>query len=142
MVVVGGLGTVHGAVYGAILIGFLEASISILKDVLPPAIGNQPGLEPGLFGLILVLFIIFEPEGVYRWLKFRTFRRIFRFTAAIRLPSAQLSEDGAHAMSFFEIENLSLSFGGVKVVDDVSFAMNEGEVFNIVGPNGRQIYGV
>ena len=43
MVVVGGLGTVHGAVYGAILIGFLEASISILKDVLPPAIGNQPG---------------------------------------------------------------------------------------------------
>ena len=80
MVVVGGLGTVHGAVYGAILIGFLEASISILKDVLPPAIGNQPGLEPGLFGLILVLFIIFEPEGVYgRWLKFRTFLENFPF---------------------------------------------------------------
>ena len=39
-------------------------------------------------------------------------------------------------MSFFEIENLSLSFGGVKAVDDVSFAMNEGEVFTIVGPNG------
>lgn len=80
MVVVGGLGTVHGAVYGAILIGFLEASISILKDVLPPAIGNQPGLEPGLFGLILVLFIIFEPEGVYgRWVKFRTFLENFPF---------------------------------------------------------------
>ena len=39
-------------------------------------------------------------------------------------------------MSFFEIENLSLSFGGVKAVDDVSFTMNEGEVFTIVGPNG------
>ena len=80
MVVVGGLGTVHGAIYGAILIGFLEASISILKDMLPTAIGTQPGLEPGLFGLILVLFIIFEPEGVYgRWVKLRTFLENFPF---------------------------------------------------------------
>ena len=39
-------------------------------------------------------------------------------------------------MSFFEIENLSLSFGGVKAVDDVSFSVNQGEVFTIVGPNG------
>ena len=80
MIVVGGLGTVHGAMFGAILIGFLEASISILKDWLPPSIGGQPGLEPGLFGLILVLFIIFEPEGVYgRWVKLRTFLESFPF---------------------------------------------------------------
>ena len=80
MIVVGGLGTVHGAIYGAILIGLLESSISILKDWLPPAIGTQPGLEPGLFGLILVLFIIFEPEGVYgRWLKLRTLLENFPF---------------------------------------------------------------
>jgi branched-chain amino acid transport system ATP-binding protein len=39
-------------------------------------------------------------------------------------------------MSFFEIENLSLSFGGVKAVDDASFSMDKGEVFTIVGPNG------
>ncbi|MGC6534262.1 MAG: branched-chain amino acid ABC transporter permease [Parvibaculales bacterium] len=80
MIVVGGLGTVHGAIYGAILIGFLESTISILKDALPPAIGQQPGLEPGLFGLILVLFIIFEPEGVYgRWVKLRTLLENFPF---------------------------------------------------------------
>ena len=80
MIVVGGLGTVHGAIYGAILVGFLESSISILKDVLPAAIGQQPGLEPGLFGLILVLFIIFEPEGVYgRWIKLRTLLENFPF---------------------------------------------------------------
>lgn len=80
MIVVGGLGTVHGAIYGAILIGFLEASLSIIKDWLPAAIGTQPGLEPGLFGLILVLFIIFEPEGVYgRWVKLRTLLENFPF---------------------------------------------------------------
>ncbi len=39
-------------------------------------------------------------------------------------------------MSFLEISNLSLSFGGVKAVDDVSFHVDKGEVFTIVGPNG------
>ena len=29
-------------------------------------------------------------------------------------------------MSFLEIENLSISFGGVKAVDDVSFTVEEG----------------
>lgn len=39
-------------------------------------------------------------------------------------------------MSFLEISNLSLSFGGLKAVDDVSFHVDKGEVFTIVGPNG------
>ncbi len=39
-------------------------------------------------------------------------------------------------MSFLEIKNLSISFGGVKAVDDVSFAIEEGSVYAIIGPNG------
>jgi len=39
-------------------------------------------------------------------------------------------------MSFLSIENLSISFGGVKAVDDVSFAVEEGSVYAIIGPNG------
>jgi len=39
-------------------------------------------------------------------------------------------------MSFLEIENLSISFGGVKAVDDVSFTVEEGSVYAIIGPNG------
>lgn len=39
-------------------------------------------------------------------------------------------------MAFFEVERLSLSFGGVRAVRDVSFEVGEGEVFAIVGPNG------
>ena len=31
-------------------------------------------------------------------------------------------------MNFLEIEKLSISFGGVKAVDDVSFAVEEGSV--------------
>ena len=39
-------------------------------------------------------------------------------------------------MSFLEIKNLSISFGGVNAVDDVSFAVEEGSVYAIIGPNG------
>ena len=39
-------------------------------------------------------------------------------------------------MSFFSCDHLSIQFGGVKAVTDVSFAVEPGEVFTIIGPNG------
>ncbi len=78
MVVIGGLGTIHGAVFGAIFVGLLPQAIAIAKDYLPPAIGEFPGMEPGLFGLILLLFIIFEPMGLYgRWMKIKLYFQMF-----------------------------------------------------------------
>ena len=39
---------------------------------------KKPGLEPGLFGLILVLFILFEPLGIYgRWRKIQLYFSTF-----------------------------------------------------------------
>jgi len=39
-------------------------------------------------------------------------------------------------MSFFQVEGLSLQFGGLKAVDNVSFDVARGEIFTIIGPNG------
>jgi branched-chain amino acid transport system permease protein len=78
MVVVGGLGTIHGAFFGSIFVGLLPQVIAIAKDHLPYSIGEFPGLEPGLFGIIMVLFIIFEPMGLYgRWVKMKLYFQIF-----------------------------------------------------------------
>ncbi len=39
-------------------------------------------------------------------------------------------------MSLFRAEHISIHFGGIRAVDDVSFAVQEGEVYTIIGPNG------
>jgi branched-chain amino acid transport system permease protein len=78
MVVVGGLGSMHGVIFGAIFIGLLPQGIAILRDTLPSAVAQLPGLEPAVFGLILIVFLVYEPLGVYgRWLKIRQFFQEF-----------------------------------------------------------------
>ncbi len=39
-------------------------------------------------------------------------------------------------MSFFAVEELSKSFGGLMAVSDLSFSMEEGSVTGLIGPNG------
>jgi branched-chain amino acid transport system ATP-binding protein len=39
-------------------------------------------------------------------------------------------------MAFFEVINLTVNFGGLKAVNNVSFEVNENEIFSIIGPNG------
>jgi branched-chain amino acid transport system permease protein len=100
MVVVGGLGSLHGAMYGAVFVAILPVVISQARDAVPAFVAaalaplgkgvsggaflmvdrfvKQPGLEPGLFGLILVLFILFEPLGIYgRWMKIKLYCSLF-----------------------------------------------------------------
>ncbi|WP_123195866.1 ABC transporter ATP-binding protein [Pannonibacter phragmitetus] len=39
-------------------------------------------------------------------------------------------------MSLLSIEGLGISFGGLKAVHDVSFALKSGEIVSVIGPNG------
>jgi branched-chain amino acid transport system ATP-binding protein len=39
-------------------------------------------------------------------------------------------------MGYLDVENLSIQFGGLQVLMNVSFSVNKGEIYSIVGPNG------
>jgi branched-chain amino acid transport system ATP-binding protein len=39
-------------------------------------------------------------------------------------------------MKHFKVENLSISFGGLKAVNDISFEVEKNTIFSIIGPNG------
>jgi branched-chain amino acid transport system permease protein len=79
-VVIGGLGFIHGVFLGATFLIGLPQAISVVKDFLPEAIGNAPGLKAVVYGAVLVAFVLFEPMGLYgRWLKIRTYLQLFPF---------------------------------------------------------------
>lgn len=78
MVTIGGLGSLRGAILGAILISMLPTFISRIKPLLPEQIAKQFGLETFVFGLVLAVFVLFEPKGLNgRWIKFKTFLETF-----------------------------------------------------------------
>ncbi|MBM3354909.1 MAG: branched-chain amino acid ABC transporter permease, partial [Betaproteobacteria bacterium] len=79
IVILGGIGFLHGAVLGAAFIIVLPQLISIAKGWLPEGL-VPAGMQAVVFGVILVLVIIFEPLGLYgRWLKIRAWFELFPF---------------------------------------------------------------
>ena len=84
MIVIGGLGSIHGAFFGAIVVALLPQAIALSRDFIGGLFGTGsmaiPGLESAVFGIILILFILFEPSGIYgRWVKIRTYFELFPF---------------------------------------------------------------
>jgi branched-chain amino acid transport system ATP-binding protein len=49
---------------------------------------------------------------------------------------APAGSDGAVTEALLSVENVSLAFGGVKALTDVSFDVRKGEIRAIIGPNG------
>jgi branched-chain amino acid transport system permease protein len=80
MVVIGGLGSVHGAFFGAVFLIGMPQLISLTKDYLPAAIGQATGLQGVVYGVVLIAFVMLEPMGIYgRWLKVRTWLELYPF---------------------------------------------------------------
>ena len=84
MIVIGGLGSIHGAYYGAVVVGVIPQAINLARDGVAGMFGGGgvaiPGLEAGIFGLILIVFILFEPLGIHgRLVKWRIYFELFPF---------------------------------------------------------------
>jgi branched-chain amino acid transport system permease protein len=85
MLIVGGLGTFMGSIFGVVFIKLLQELVTISGPFLNqifPAIGPSivfAGVNV-LFGLVIVLFLIFEPKGIaHRWEIFKSYYRLFPF---------------------------------------------------------------
>jgi branched-chain amino acid transport system permease protein len=102
VILIGGAFSPHGAVLGAIFIVMIDPFLTYLKDDLPgiiagifatfgadsvtaskihgnvAAIASANGLKGAIYGVIIVLFVLFEPLGLYgRWLKIKLFFQLF-----------------------------------------------------------------
>ena len=69
MAMIGGVGTASGPVLGALIVTLLNM---MLRDFLEGAPG---GLQAAIYGMLLVLVVLFIPEGIVPWAK-RHWRRL------------------------------------------------------------------
>jgi ABC-type branched-subunit amino acid transport system ATPase component/ABC-type branched-subunit amino acid transport system permease subunit len=148
MIIIGGRGTLFG--------GFIGAAVYI---IIPELFRRAEFFQELLFGLVFLCFLLLMPNGVMGFLKkhrsvfVEQIRRV-RFLSILfegkrekgkRLPASvspflpktltngfkKGSENG-----FLEVRDLSISFGGLRALNKVSFEVREGEIFSLIGPNG------
>jgi len=85
MIIIGGLGTAAGPIFGALFIRLLQQGITLIAPVLEntftlPA-GFTTGIGPMVFGLAIILFLILEPRGLaHRWQLFKAAYRLWPFS--------------------------------------------------------------
>jgi len=78
IIIIGGLGSLHGAIFGTAFVIVLPQLIIMTKDYMPAFFQDQTSLESGLYGLMIILFILFEPMGIYgRWRKIKFYFEMF-----------------------------------------------------------------
>ena len=79
MAIVGGLGTLVGSLIGPafllILDPWVEQFADLVQRFFPASIDVGTAMRPTVFGLIIVLFLIFEPRGLANW--WRLMRQYF-----------------------------------------------------------------
>jgi branched-chain amino acid transport system permease protein len=87
MVIVGGLGSIPGTVFGVIFIRILELITPIIgpfiAKIFPGVVGlaAKSGITPFVFGLVVLLFLIYEPRGLaHRWEIIKHFYRRWPFS--------------------------------------------------------------
>lgn len=71
MAIVGGLGTLNGSFWGPAAIQILDLQVETLAeragDFFPSNMNLATALRPLTFGLVIVLFLMFEPRGIANW---------------------------------------------------------------------------
>jgi branched-chain amino acid transport system permease protein len=131
----GGITLISGAVFA----GLVSA-----QAMIPYALQDWFGLDGNWFllfgGVVLIFTLIQNPSGVagdiYRRLHKRPQPTAPDVQAAVERPARDPRQDFSGKKAVLRISGVSVSFGGVKAVQEVSLEVRAGELVGLIGPNG------
>lgn len=138
MAVVGGAGSVWGAVLGSGVILTLKDQ---LQNVLPKILDTDKNFELIVFGVLMILVLQYARDGVWpiisSWWSVLTGgherRRLAAPPVAPALPQRRRPEKDTVVL---EVRDIRKEFGGLVAVNDISFSVKAGEIVGLIGPNG------
>ncbi|MFF4503450.1 ATP-binding cassette domain-containing protein [Streptomyces sp. NPDC001401] len=132
--VLGGVGTIAGAVAGGIYLTW------------NPSLSSAVGMpQPVVQGLVLIAVLLFLPGGVVPFLAKPArslLRRVRRGPdAEVPLPADEFTDvtplvPSGDGPVLLHLEHVSVSYGGLKALEDASLSVRQNEILAVIGPNG------
>ncbi|MGD9971749.1 MAG: branched-chain amino acid ABC transporter permease [Desulfatirhabdiaceae bacterium] len=85
VILIGGLGSIHGTVFGAlfmvVVMELLQMAVMPLSDAYPKLLMDFLFIKESAFGLAICVFLIFEPNGIaYRWWQIKNYFNLWPFS--------------------------------------------------------------
>ena len=126
MALLGGASSPIGAAIGTGFLILIPEWLRFLKSV--------PGLYLAVYGLAVILIVIFMPDGIWGYLS-KLFQARERGRPEPAEPLALRPVDSGAPMAL-EVRGLCKNFGGLMAVDGVDLQVRRGGVHALIGPNG------
>ncbi|MBI4776006.1 MAG: ATP-binding cassette domain-containing protein, partial [Deltaproteobacteria bacterium] len=142
LAILGGIGTVFGPIIGAFVLIPID---SLLRGYLGQA---QQGLSFFAYGALLIIVVLFLPEGVISWMSRFSNRVLAALPGGSRDKAAGPAQpESGPAVTLapaserigpplLEIKNLEKNFGGLNVISGLDMNVHRGEIVGLIGPNG------
>ena len=85
MIIIGGLGSILGSIYGAIFITLLPEILRMattsLSGSFPELVNKLAAMKELVFGMLVIIFLIFEPNGMAsRWHNIKNYWKLYPFS--------------------------------------------------------------
>ena len=137
MAVAGGLGQLGGAIVGSAVVLLLK---NALQDVLPLLSQRAAQIEAVAFAVLFIGLLHFARAGVMgyvsRWWRARRGAAPGSIARVADAPALPRRTPPARGTRLLEVDGATKRFGGLVAVNDVSFAVDAGEIVGLIGPNG------
>ena len=124
-ILIGGRGSIVGPMIGT-------AVLTILPDFAAPLVQ----WSTFLYAVLLLAIVLLVPGGIADLLDFKNRRPLDKHREIRPRPELLGQVLSAPRKSELRLENIVLSFGGVRAVDGVDLDIHTGEVHGLIGPNG------
>ncbi|HEY0523067.1 MAG TPA: branched-chain amino acid ABC transporter ATP-binding protein/permease [Stellaceae bacterium] len=127
-ILIGGRGSILGPLLGTML-------LTVLPEFAAPLVA----WSTFFYAALLLLIVLAAPGGIAALLDFKNRKPLESNRAIVPRPALLpeiFSRSDVPSSAAIALRNVTLSFGGVRAIDDLSLEIRPGQVHGLIGPNG------